>query len=54
MQSWGLAVTNPYYAITDEFGNFSLSDVPKGIYTLIAWHPGMAGNFGNGNRCPRE
>ena len=43
MQTWGLAVTNPYYAITDEEGNFTLPDVPEGVYQLIAWHPGMAG-----------
>ena len=43
MQSWGLAVDNPYYAITDEQGNFTLPDVPEGVYNLVAWHPGMAG-----------
>lgn len=43
MQTWGLAVSNPYYAITDQEGNFTLSDVPEGVYQLIAWHPGMAG-----------
>ena len=43
MQSWGLAVDNPYYAITDEQGNFTLPDVPEGVYSLVAWHPGMAG-----------
>lgn len=43
MQSWGLAVDNPYYAITDEQGNFTIPDVPEGVYTLVAWHPGMGG-----------
>lgn len=43
MQTWGLAVNNPYYAITDEHGNFTIPDVPEGVYTLVAWHPGMAG-----------
>ena len=43
MQTWGLAVRNPYYAVTDEEGNFSLSNVPEGVYDLVAWHPGMAG-----------
>ncbi len=43
MQTWGLAVTNPYFAITDEEGHFTLSDVPEGVYQLVTWHPGMAG-----------
>ncbi len=43
MQSWGIAVTNPYYPITDEQGNFSITDIPEGMYTLVAWHPGMRG-----------
>ncbi|MEX2492236.1 MAG: carboxypeptidase regulatory-like domain-containing protein [Nitrospirales bacterium] len=43
MQTWGLSVHNPYYAITDEQGKFTLPDVPEGVYKLIAWHPGMAG-----------
>jgi len=39
MVSWGLAVENPYYAITDKDGAFSMSDVPPGEYVLVAWHP---------------
>ncbi len=41
MESWGMAVDNPYYAITQADGTFSLSDVPPGDYTLMAWHPGV-------------
>ena len=43
MQSWGISVNNPYYAVTDKEGNFTLPDVPEGVYKLIAWHPGMGG-----------
>ncbi|MEW6247646.1 MAG: carboxypeptidase regulatory-like domain-containing protein [Nitrospirota bacterium] len=39
MESWGMAVENPYYAITDSDGSFTLTDVPPGEYTLVAWHP---------------
>jgi hypothetical protein len=39
MESWGLAVDNPYYSVTDAEGNFSITDVPPGEYTLVAWHP---------------
>ncbi len=41
MESWGFAVDNPYYMVTDSEGRFSLSDVPVGDYTLTAWHPGV-------------
>lgn len=41
MESWGMAVDNPYYAITQADGIFSLRDVPPGDYTLAAWHPGV-------------
>ncbi|HET6675342.1 MAG TPA: carboxypeptidase-like regulatory domain-containing protein [Nitrospiraceae bacterium] len=41
MESWGMAVDNPYYALTGADGTFSLSDVPPGEYTLMAWHPSV-------------
>jgi len=39
MESWGMAVENPYYAVTAEDGTFTLTEVPPGEYTLVAWHP---------------
>jgi hypothetical protein len=39
MESWGLAVTNPYFAKTDEQGRFTMTDVPPGTYKLVIWHP---------------
>jgi len=39
MESWGLAVSNPYFAKTDEGGRFTLADVPPGTYKLVVWHP---------------
>jgi hypothetical protein len=39
MESWGMAVENPYYAVTASDGTFLLRDVPPGEYTLVAWHP---------------
>ena len=41
MESWGFAVDNPYYALTGDGGTFTLTDVPPGEYTLMAWHPGV-------------
>jgi hypothetical protein len=39
MESWAMAVQNPYYAITDETGHFSIEMIPPGTYRLVAWHP---------------
>lgn len=41
MQSWAIAVDNPYYVLTDEHGRFSIEAVPPGMYDLRAWHPGI-------------
>ena len=41
MESWGMAVDNPYYMLTTADGSFSLTDIPPGEYTLVAWHPGV-------------
>ena len=38
-ESWGLAVDNPYYALTDANGNFEISDIPPGTYKMVIWHP---------------
>jgi hypothetical protein len=35
-----IVAKNPYYAITDEEGNFELTQVPPGQYELVAWHEG--------------
>ena len=39
MESWGLAVDNPYYAMTDPSGRFEIAAIPPGKYKLIVWHP---------------
>lgn len=39
MESWAMAVNNPYYALTDEQGTFSIDNIPPGTYQLVVWHP---------------
>ncbi|MFQ5543055.1 MAG: carboxypeptidase-like regulatory domain-containing protein [Nitrospiria bacterium] len=41
MQSWGMAVGNPYFTVTNRDGNFTIRDVPPGTYYVLAWHPHM-------------
>jgi len=39
MESWAMAVSNPYYALTDGAGSFKIENIPPGTYQLIVWHP---------------
>ncbi|MFO0775379.1 MAG: hypothetical protein U0172_12015 [Nitrospiraceae bacterium] len=39
MQAHGVAVENPYYAVTSLDGSFSITDLPAGTYRVRAWHP---------------
>jgi len=38
LQTHGYIVENPYYAVTDSKGNFSINDIPPGTYEVVAWH----------------
>ncbi|MBN9521889.1 hypothetical protein J0H58_25795 [bacterium] len=43
---------HPYYAVTDDDGNFTIPNAPQGMYRLVVWHEstgflgGAAGRFG--------
>ncbi|MGF1627902.1 MAG: carboxypeptidase regulatory-like domain-containing protein [Kiloniellaceae bacterium] len=37
MLGWIYVADSPYYVLTGEDGSFSLTDVPPGSYTLVAW-----------------
>ena len=39
MESWAMAVNNPYYAVTDDEGSFKIENVPPGTYQMVVWHP---------------
>jgi plastocyanin len=39
MQGWILVADNPYYAITDKNGTFTIKDIPPGKYTLAVFQP---------------
>ena len=42
MNAYVLVTEHPYFAITDENGNFVLNGVPPGTYTITMWHEGQA------------
>ena len=39
MESWAMAVNNPYYALTDANGHYKIDNIPPGTYQLVVWHP---------------
>lgn len=41
MESWAIAVDNPYFALTNEVGEYVLSSLPPGTYRIRAWHPSV-------------
>ena len=43
MESWGLAMENPYYALTDQDGRFEIGAIPPGTYKMVIWHPYLGG-----------
>ena len=41
MESWGIAVDNPYFTFTTETGSYEITGIPPGTYRLRAWHPSV-------------
>ncbi len=40
MEGYIVVSPTPYFAETDDSGNYKIKDVPDGSYTVIAWHEG--------------
>ena len=40
MEGYIIVSPTPYFAETDDSGNYKIKDVPDGSYTVIAWHEG--------------
>lgn len=38
---------NPYFAVTDENGNFEIKNAPAGDFRVVAWHEGMGWVLGD-------
>ena len=37
MKSWVLVQDHPFFAVTDENGNYRIDNIPPGTYEVIAW-----------------
>jgi plastocyanin len=40
MSAYLVVVPTPYFATSDQTGNYKIENVPDGNYTVIAWHEG--------------
>jgi len=40
MEAYLIVSPTPYFAQTDDSGNYKIKDVPDGSYTVTAWHEG--------------
>ena len=38
MESWAGVGVNPFYAVTNDEGNFTISNLPAGTFTIEIWH----------------
>lgn len=39
LQTTAWIIDNPYFAVTNEKGEFVIEDIPPGTYEVVAWHP---------------
>lgn len=45
MKSWWLVSNNPYFAVTDEKGNFEIKNVPAGTQKVVVWQEAVHPKF---------
>jgi hypothetical protein len=38
-RAWVVVMDQPYFAVTDSHGTFSIDGVPAGVHQIRAWHP---------------
>ena len=38
MKTWVSVFNHPFFATTDENGNYQIDNIPEGTYTVVAWH----------------
>jgi len=41
MSAYIVVLQNPFFALTNEEGNFTIKDIPPGSYTVRAWHENL-------------
>lgn len=43
MSAYLVVTPTPYFAVSDQTGNYKIENVPDGSYTVTAWHEGAKG-----------
>jgi len=38
MKAWMAVMPNPFYSVSQDNGTFTISNLPPGSYTIVAWH----------------
>ena len=41
MSAYIMVLQNPFFALTNEEGEFTIKDIPRGSYTVKAWHENL-------------
>ena len=42
MAAYVMAVDSPFFAVSDQMGNFTIAEVPSGVYPYHAWRAGAS------------
>jgi plastocyanin len=50
MSAWIWVTDNPYAAVTNADGSYSIDGLPPGTYTVVMWHEGWKMNTSDGGR----
>jgi hypothetical protein len=43
MEAFVVTLQNPYFAVSDKDGSYSIKNVPAGKFTLMIWHEKLKG-----------
>ena len=54
MHGWWVATDTPYFAVTDDKGNYTIKDVPPGDYTVEVWQEKLGTDDAEGQREGRR
>jgi hypothetical protein len=44
MKAYWMVLDNPYFAVTDDKGNFEIKNVPSGAQKVVVWQEAVAPN----------
>ena len=45
MNAWALVLDHPYFAVTDENGNYKIENIPPGNYEVVVWQEYFWGKY---------